>query len=303
MKINAAYYSREALTNFRKNWVLSMGAVTAVALCLIVIGSIMFIAYMGNQLINKVESQIEIEIFLKDNAPYNRIQALEDKILSWPEVKKVNYVSKESALKKFKIDFKDNPEVLQNLQGNPLPSSFRVWLRNPRTVKGTVKRIKQLGVINELVADKNNDIKFGSQYVSKLFTITRGVSIAAAGIIILLIFVSLVLITNTIRLAIFARRKEIGIMKLVGASNWFIRVPFLLEGVIEGALGAVIAILILGILYRAAVRSIIGGKWLVFMRVPLDQNAFIVMLLVLALSGVLIGSMGSAIALRRFLKV
>lgn len=303
MKINAVYYSKEALTNFRKNWVLSMGAVTAVALCLIVVGSIIFIAYVGNQFINKVESQIEIEIFLKDNAPYGQIEFLQDKIVSWPEVKKVNYVSKESALKKFKIDFKENPEVLQNLEGNPLPSSFRVWLKNPRTVKSTVKRIKRLSVIDQLVTDKSNDIKYGSQYVSKLFVITRGVSIAAGGIIILLIFVSLVLITNTIRLAIFARRKEIGIMKLVGASNWFIRVPFLLEGIIEGTLGAGIAILILAILYRAAVRSIIGGKWLVFMRVPLDQSAFIGMIMILALSGILIGSMGSAIALRRFLKV
>ncbi len=303
MKINAVYYSKEALTNFRKNWVLSMGAVTAVALCLIVIGAIMFIAYMGNQFINKVESQIEIEIFLKDNAPYGQIEALQNQIVNWSAVKKVNYVSKENALKKFKIDFKDNPEVLQNLQGNPLPSSFRVWLKNPRTVEATVKRIKRLSIIDQVVADKNNDIKYGSQYVSKLFVITRGVSIAAGGIVLLLIFVSLVLITNTIRLAIFARRKEIGIMKLVGASNWFIRVPFLFEGVIEGALGGAIAILILGIIYRATIKSIMGGKWLVFMRIPLDQGAFMVMLLVLLLSGILIGAIGSAIALRRFLKV
>lgn len=303
MRINAVYFSREALASFRKNWVQSAAAVTTVALCLVVVGIIVITLYIGGQLINKVESQVEIEVFLKDTAPYNEVQAFQDKVMSWSEMRKVEYVSKQDALKKFRKDFKDKPIVLANLQGNPLPASFRIWLKNPREVEKIAARIKKISNIDQLVADKEDDISYGSEYVGRLFAFTRRLSLAAIAFAVLLAFVSLVLITNTIRLAIFARRKEIGIMKLVGASSWFIRIPFVLEGMIEGALGAGIAILVLSFVYRTFFINLATGRWLAFMSIPLDQGAFLRVLLLLASSGIIIGALGSALALRRFLRV
>lgn len=302
MKINALYFGREAVSSFRKNWVQSMAAVTTVALCLLMVGTILVTLSIGAQLISKVESQVEIEVFLKDTAGYSQVQNFQQKIVSWSEVKKVEYVSKQDALKKFKIDFKDKPDVLNNLTGNPLPASFRIMLNNPRQVAFIAGRVKGQSNIKQLVNDPNSDVRYGSEYVTKLFAFTRRLSVAVTAFAILLVFVSLVLITNTIRLAIFARRKEIGIMKLVGASSWFIRVPFLFEGMAEGALGAGIAIAILSLIYKAFFKNLANGKWLAFMSVPLDQGAFIQMILLLALSGVVIGALGSAIALRRYLK-
>ena len=119
----------------------------------------------------------------------------------------------------------------------------------------------------------------------------------------LLIFVSLVLITNTIRLAIFARRKEIGIMRLVGASSWFVRWPFLLEGMIEGLIGAGIAIIALTVVWRTLFANLASGQVLAFMAFPFDEVAFVQLIVVLLFSGAIIGGLGSIIALRRFLRI
>ncbi|MCK4268672.1 MAG: FtsX-like permease family protein, partial [Actinomycetia bacterium] len=176
-------------------------------------------------------------------------------------------------------------------------------LKNPRKVDTVANRLKTIQYVKDLAGDLDKNVQYGKDTVKRLFAVTRWVSIAAGGFATLLIFVSLVLITNTIRLAIFARRKEIGIMRLVGASNWFIRWPFILEGMFEGFIGASVAILILVGVWRTLFTNLASGKVLAFLSFQIDQTAFIKLILLLALSGAVIGSAGSFIALRRFLKV
>ena len=307
------YFIKEALSSFRKNIVQSIAAVTTVGLCLVVIGLILMVMYVGGEIIEGIEKKVEIEIFFDNpetiqssgrvTARMDKIQEIENTVRAWSEVSKVRYVSKEQALDKFKKDFQYNPEVIQNIEGNPLPDSLRVSLKNPRKVDTVANRLKTIQYVKDLAGDLDKNVQYGKDTVKRLFAVTRWVSIAAGGFATLLIFVSLVLITNTIRLAIFARRKEIGIMRLVGASNWFIRWPFILEGMFEGFIGASVAILILVGVWRTLFTNLASGKVLAFLSFQIDQTAFIKLILLLALSGAVIGSAGSFIALRRFLKV
>ena len=317
MKISAVYFSREAFSSFKKNIVQSIAAVTTVALCLVVVGIILLVMFVGGQVIKKIEDKVEIEVFLEGlDGPtpaaatsaspvsrWNQAEQLGNTIRSWPEVQKVDYISKEEALRKFKKDFQNSPLVVQQIEGNPLPASYRVSLNNPREVEAIAKRIKAQPYIKELTLDPNENVKYGQDTVRKLFAVTRWISIAAGGFATLLIFVSLVLITNTIRLAIFARRKEIGIMRLVGASSWFIRWPFILEGMLEGLSGAIVAIFVLTGLWRTFFASLASGKVFAFLSFNFDQVTFVKLLFLLALSGAAIGAAGSFIALRRFLKI
>ncbi|MDP1808391.1 MAG: permease-like cell division protein FtsX [Actinomycetota bacterium] len=317
MKISAGYFTREAFSSFKKNIVQSIAAVTTVALCLVIVGIILLVMFVGGQVIRKIEDKVEIEIFMEGlDGPaqaataganpvnrWNQMEQLGNTIRSWPEVHKVDYISKEEALRKFKKDFSNSPLVVQQIEGNPLPASYRVGLNNPREVETIAKRIKDLPYIKELTLNPDENVKFGQDTVRKLFQVTRWISLAAVGFATLLIFVSLVLITNTIRLAIFARRKEIGIMRLVGASSWFIRWPFILEGMLEGLSGAVVAIFVLTSLWRTFFANLATGKVFAFLSFNFDQVTFVKLLLLLALSGAAIGAAGSFIALRRFLKI
>lgn len=312
MKISPIYFTKEALSSFRRNLVQSIAAITTVALCLMVVGLIILIMFVGGQLIENLENKVEIEVFLEGpgitaaSSAVSRVELEEQlsrTLQSWSEVKDVSYISKDDALEEFRETFKNTPDVLDQITENPLPASFRIGLKNPRQVEVVAQRLMELPNINDLVGDTSRNVKYGRDTVDKLFALTRWVSIAAGAFALLLIFVSLVLITNTIRLAIFARRKEIGIMRLVGASSWFIRWPFVLEGMLEGFIGAGIAILVLTTIWRTFFAKLASGQVLTFLAFPFDEGAFIRLALMLLASGTTIGALGSMIALRRFLKV
>lgn len=312
MKISPLYFTKEALSSFRRNLVQSIAAITTVALCLMVVGLIIIVLFVGGELIKNIESKVEIEVFLEgpeittaSNAitKTELVEQVQLTIKSWPEVKTVLYLSKEDALEEFRETFKDSPDVLNQITDNPLPASYRISLNDPRDVDKVAQRLEELPNIQGLVGDPQTNIKYGRDTVEKLFALTRWISYAAAGFASLLIFVSLVLITNTIRLAIFARRKEIAIMRLVGASSWFVRWPFLLEGMIEGLIGAGIAVMILTVVWRTFFANLASGKVLAFMAFPFDEVAFAQLAMMLLLSGAMIGALGSVIALRRFLRV
>ena len=316
MKVSSLYFTKEALASFKKNIVQSIAAVTTVSLCLVVVGLILLVMFVGGQVIKKIEDKVEIEVFLEGlegpvpisggpNTPgrIDQLDQTEETFRSWKEVQDVEYISKEKAMIEFKKNFENSPEVIQQIEGNPLPASYRISLKNPRDVEKVAGRIKGLPYIKELTGDPARNIKYAQDTVRKLFQVTRWISVAAAGFATLLIFVSLVLITNTIRLAIFARRKEIGIMRLVGASSWFIRWPFILEGMFEGMIGASIAIVVLTGLWRTFFANLAAGNVLAFMTFNFDQGTFFRLVLLLAFSGSSIGAVGSFIALRRFLKI
>ncbi|MCL5291137.1 MAG: permease-like cell division protein FtsX [Actinobacteria bacterium] len=287
------YFLRESLIGFRRNLVMSTAAIITVAISLVVVGGVIIGAATIGNIIRSMEQKVEIVTYIKDSTPPESVDALQNEIVSWAQVKSVAYVSKDEALKRLRNDLKDNPEMLQAMEGNPLPASLEVRLKDPHDVDGVAAKLKGRPELE--------DVKYGQDYVPKLFAVSRVIRGVGATFIVLLSFASLVLIANTIRLAIFARRREIGIMRLVGASSWFIRWPFLLEGIFQGLVGATLAI---GALYLVKAT---GLSWLMrnlpFLPLSFDTALFWQMVFALTLGGVVIGASGSSFALRRFLKV
>jgi cell division transport system permease protein len=288
-----SWFLKEAVTSLRRNWVMSIAAIVTVALSLFVVGLFFYAAITLNDLIGKYEKEVVIKVFLKDSADPVDVQKLQDEIVSWTEVEAVQYISKEEALERFKQQFGNRPELIENLPGNPLPASFEVRLKDPKLVETVAARFNGKQVVDQ--------VDYGKDIVEKLFTAVSIVRYVGAFFVLLLTFVSMVLIVLTIRLAIYARRQEVAIMRLVGASNWFIRLPFVIEGCLQGILGAAIAsggIYLLKVSFFDQIRTQV--QWL-----PLSMDPVMFWQITggLLLGGLAIGALGSGIALRRFLKV
>jgi len=304
MSINIGYFVSESIQNFRRNWVMTLGAVITIYLSLLLVGVFLAMGVIVNGVVKSVEDKVTVQIFIKDGAAAADVQALQQTLTSDPLVGSVQYTTKEQALDKFKQDMKQDPEIVQQLDGNPLPASLDVTLKDPHQVEAMVAKIKanpQFLKIADRPDNPDQSLKYGQQVVAKLFAFTQVVRWIGIAFVFMLAAVSLIFINNTIRLAIYARRKEIGIMRLVGASNWFIRTPFLLEGILQALIGAGLAILtIVGL--QAAILPRLSDT-LPFLPVSVDGAATAQISLTLVLAGIFIGLIGSGFALRRYLKV
>lgn len=304
MAINFGYFARESIQNFRRNWVMSLGAVITIYLSLLLVGVSISVGVIATRIVQDVEGKVTVQIFLADGAKTEDVQALQSWIKSDALVDTVEYTSKDDALKKFKEDMASSPEIIDQIETNPLPASLDVTLKDPRQVETLVGKIRGNDLFLK-VADRPDNpeesLKYGQQIVDKLFAVTRIVRTVLVVFIAMLAVVSLIFINNTIRLAIYARRKEIGIMRLVGASNWFIRTPFLMEGVIQSLIGAILAIGSIAAIQAAVLPRI--NEAASFLPTDLPTGTMVQLSLILVLAGIIIGLLGSGLALRRYLKV
>jgi len=308
MATSPGYFIRETWSSFRRNWVMSLVAVSIIYISLLLVGAFFLVSSVVNTMASSFESKVSIQVFLKDDAAVDDVKALQAAIQKMPNVKSISYVTKDEALEIFKERTKNTPQLVEQLRNNPLPASVEVNLVDPREVQTVVDLIAKSPITAKVVktpanlgTTRDTDIKYGQNVVEALFKATGVVRIFAGGFLILLLVVSLVLIGNTIRLAIYSRRREIGIMRLVGASNWFIRTPFLLEGVLQSLIGSILAILTL-----LAAQALIV-PWLQdnlkFLPVAIGSVTVAQLAALLIVSGVLIGLLGSGSAVRRYLKV
>lgn len=304
MAINPGYFVLEALSSFRRNWVMSFVAVITIYLSLLLVGVFVVSGMLVNNIVTGVEQKVNITIFVKDGAAQGDVKALQDSMVANPAVKNVSYVSKEQALQRFKQQMKESPEIIKQLDTNPLPASLEIELKDPKTVKAVVAQVKAVPSFAKVVShpdDPERDLRYGQQIINQLFAATRVVRVVESVFIAMLGIVSVVLIGNTIRLAIYSRRREIGIMRLVGASNWFIRTPFLFEGMLQSIIGALLAILTLVALQAFVMPKITLA--LQFLNLTLSSAALAQLAAILLVSGIVIGLLGSATALRRHLRV
>ena len=305
MSISIGYFARESFQNFRRNWAITLGAVITIYLSLLLVGVFLVTGVLVNNVVKSVEDKVTIQIFIKDGASTEDVNALQKSILAESSlVEGVSYTNKDQALEKFKQDMAQSPEIIQQLEGNPLPASLDVTLNDPRTVEEMVGKIKANALFVK-VADRPDNpeesLKYGQQIVKKLFAFTRVLRWVEIAFVAMLALVSLILINNSIRLAIYARRKEIGIMRLVGASNWFIRTPFLMEGLLQALIGAGLAILtIVGM--QAFIMPRLGSV-LSFLPMGMSGGTTLQISAALIGAGVVIGLAGSGFALSRYLKV
>jgi len=305
MAINVGYFVKESLVSFKRNWVMSLGAIITIYLSLLLVGVSVGSGMLLGQIVQSVEEKVSIRVFLKDGAPTEQVDALQQELLANTLVQGVTYTTKEQALEEFKATIaQDSPEIVEQLEGNPLPASIDVDLKDPRTVMQVVDAIKanpNFLAVADQPEDPEKSLKYGQQIVNQLFTVTRIVRMVSVVFVVMLGIISLIFINNAIRLAIYARRKEIGIMRLVGASNWFIRTPFLMEGILQSLVGALLAIGTLSLVYFYVLPRL--SELLTFLPMALSGVQAAQVSLILIAFGIVMGLAGSGLALRRYLKV
>ncbi len=290
-----SFFFKEAFGSLKRNYFMTVAALVTVFLSIVVLGGVLVFVFITDALLREVEKKVEITVFLKtDPDPTaDEIVMMQEQINNWVEVKNVVFVTKEQALERMKEDYADSPQIFESLTSNPLMGSFEISLVDPQTVDIVAARFEGDPIVDE--------VKYGKDIADKLFAFTDQARNFMLIFIVLLGIVSILLISNTIRLSIFARKKEVEIMKLVGATNWFIRWPFLIEGITVGLVGAVAAVAVV----LAANHYLLGkiGDNLAFLAVPVDAIPYALVTLALLGVGVVIGALGSAIGLRRFLRV
>lgn len=304
---NIGYSFREVGQHFRRNWTTVLGAVVTIFLSLFIIGVFILASAMINNMIGSVEDEVTIQAFLSDSATEDQIQAYANKVSGWDNVESVTIRTKEEALEQYQSQMSNRnaTDAITALDGeNPLPASLVIKLDDPQQVEATADKIvadSDFAAICDSKDQPSSDVNYGRETVEKLFSVTNYIRIAAIVLVALLTFVAFVFINNTIRLAITARRREIGIMRLVGASNGFIRGPFLLEGTLEAIIGALLAIAALVGGLNALLPKLASSMAFLSFSVP-ASTVMATSGLLLAI-GVVIGLFGSAIAMRRYLKV
>ncbi len=293
------FFLKEAMRATRRNAAPSFAALATVLVTMLVLGVFIPIVQATNGAANSVRSRVLVDVYMKTTATPTQEARVRRELLAVPHVKSVQFVSKQQAYaQQSKID----PAAYQLLGTNPLPDTFHVIPDSPSNVLAVHNSLTptgpsgQPGTIDpaiQSVSNKRNDTK-------KILEVTNLVTITAAALTVLLTIASILLIGNTIRLSLYARRREVEVMKLVGATDWFIRWPFVIEGVVVGAAGAVLAIVVLG-LAKVLLLDPLANNWtLIAAPHTIPYSALVAVLLV---AGVGVSALGSGISLRRFLRV
>jgi len=296
MRINTfKYFFKDSLKSLKRNATVSTASMATVAATLFILGIFLLTILTVNRGILSVESKVEAKIYLKDTITETDQKAIENMIKSVDGVVSYSYESKAQALENFRKQLGDqNKSLTEGLdKGNPMPNSFIIKVKNPDTISNLVKAVTGMSGIDT--------IKDGREVVDKLVSITKTIKWVGSIILLILVCVSLFLIGNTIKITVYSRRREIGIMKYIGATDWFIRWPFIMEGVMIGILGGIVADVILYYVYRLVYVKITSGLLMMQLITPNYVSTYILALFLLF--GILIGAGGSIISLRKFLAV
>lgn len=296
MKFNVAeYFFKESFKSLRRNRTLSIASSFTVASTLFILGIFMLVILNVNQGVKGLESTVQVQVYLNDDIAISDKKAVEDKLNSVPDVTNITYQSKEQSYKKMKDRMgTEKKSILDGLEKrNPFPAVYVINVKKPEVVGSVVKAVKGMTGIYE--------IKDSRSFINKVLSITKTVKLVGGIVFVILICVSVFLIGNTIKLTVYSRRKEIGIMKYIGATDWFIRWPFIIEGMVLGIIGAFISDVVLYYAYKAVYLKIENS----FMFIDLIKPSYVLTTLTwqFMLAGILIGAFGSIQAIRRFLSV
>lgn len=298
-----AYFFRESLRGFTRNLSTTLGSIVTIFLSLLIIGVFLVGGITVDSIMKSVENEVSITAFIADDASESDIQAVESFVNGLEGVSSVSFTTKEQALEKFRQT--STTDIVDSLDGmNPLPASIDVELSDPQLVEDVAAQIEAnqtFRAICDEPEDPSASLLYGQGSVEHLFQLTNYIRYIGIALIALLIFIAMVFINNTIRLAILARRKEIAIMRLVGASNGFIRGPFLMEGALHAIIGSLLAVGVLELLRNFALPEI--QNTLKFLPFDVSLQTFLVIYAALVIAGLVIGLIGSAVAMRRYLKV
>lgn len=296
MKINTiTYYIKDAFKSLKRNRTISLASIITVLITFFVLGIFLLVANNINQGIESVQNKVEIKVFLKNDIKLIEQREIEIKLREIEGVKEVTYASKEDEFNNFQQTINKNEGLLQGytLQNNPFSASFTVKLDAPEYAANVSEGIKDFQGVEEI----------GDQQalVDKIIGVVNGIKMVGIGLFVILVGVSIFLIMNTTKLTVYSRRREVGIMKFVGATDWFIRWPFVIEGMVIGFLGATLACGVLFFAYRGVFTWI--ASQLVFVSLVPVTYVLTSLLWQFMIGGVVVGGIASVIALRKFLIV
>lgn len=291
------YTCKQAVRQIIRNKAMTFASVFAITAMLMILGVFFVILMNVNQAITSIRHDYDnIEVFYLDKTKITDIQKAEKQISGWGNVKEVKYRSKEEAMKLLKKSWGNNAYLLDSVKENPLPRSLVITVSDVEKSDDVAKEAKKLSGIE--------DIKYYKDTVDKLVKFTNGIKVAAAVIMAFLILISTVVVSNTIKLTVLNRSEEISIMKYVGATNWFIRGPFLLEGIFIGAFSALFSAGLVALLYDRII-SKLGTGIVQVLSIPMVSARFMnfYLLWIFLAIGIIIGAWGSMISMRKFLDI
>jgi cell division transport system permease protein len=285
------FFLREAFRALSRSAAPSLAAMLTILITALVLGVFIPVVQATTGTANEVRSRVVVDVYVKDGATDADTAALRERLIGLPNVKSVQYIPKDQALAQMK---ERNAQAFALLGSNPLPDSFRVTPRDP----GAVNDIADGLEANRPAA--LDDVRNRRRDTDKILSATGLVKLVTAGMAALFLLASIALVANTIRLSIFARRREVEVMRLVGATNWFIRWPFVIEGVLVGLMGGTLAVLLLLIGKETFVDPL--AHRFALLAAP-STISFGLLAAVLLTACVAVSAVGSGVTLRRFLRV
>lgn len=294
MRLNLGFALREAFKNIRLNLLMSVTAVTTTFICLLVLGAGLLVSSHVEGVINSVRQDVSVEAFFPQDVTQEQMDQVRANVEGYPEVSEVTFVSKEEGLERFKETFRDRPEIYEGLGSDFIQASLQIKLQDTGAGDAVAQKLTDEGFAVE-------DVTYPQETISRLNEVTDYMIWGLRAATALFLVSSVLLISNTIRISIFARRKEIEVMKLVGASDSFVRTPFVCEGLVQGLIGAGLAAIVVVWLNSLFVEW--SRESLPFVPISAGAVNTPLMLLILVAVGAAIGIAGSFLSVTRFLKV
>ncbi|OBA01932.1 ABC transporter permease [Paenibacillus polymyxa] len=297
-------HMREGFKNIFRNGWMSIASITSIIVSLLILGVFIMLVLNVNSLADQADSQVEVNVFLELNVDQSMRETLQKEIAAMPEISKTTFVTKAQGLEELRKDLGDSGKDL--LEGfdkdsNPLPDKIVVEVIEPTTVPFVAEKIEKLNTVHP--EKPILKVRYGKGTVETLFTITKLIRNVGFIFVAGLAIMSMFLISNTIRVTILARRREISIMKLVGATNFFIRWPFFIEGALIGLIGSLITVGILFTGYQRLLTAVQGDIALNMLKLMPLEGIWIQLSALLIILGMLVGIIGSTLSMRKFLKV
>lgn len=289
-----SYFWGETFRSLFRNRFMAIASVLTVTLSMFILGVFLSAVLNINHMASYLENQVEMTVYLKDGLTTDQVMGIGKYLKAQPGMKEIKFINKDQAMKDFRERMGDQQGLLDAINGNPLPASYQMSFQTPEQLKTAAEVVaKYQGV---------ETVQYGKDIIEQLYKVAQVIRLSGIVLIIFLAGAELFIISNTIRLTVFARRREIQIMKYVGASNGFIRWPFLFEGMVIGFLGSGFASLILWEGYKTVVSEMTAAGLVFIPMIPLWPFMGYTTLIILA-AGIVIGVMGSAISLRKYMKV
>lgn len=288
--MNFSFFLREVYFNMRRNPLMNAASVSTVMILVMILGIFLLLAMNLNHMAENVLQQLQITARLTPTLKNEQIQELKKKIILIPEVSSAEFISKDEAFRRLQKNLGRSISI-SDVGVNPLPNYFEVSLKNPGEIELVAGRISKLPGVET--------IRYGQDLSRKIISVSRVVYWTGAVFVILLLVSTLFIVSNTIRLTVFARRREIRIMQLVGAANWFIRWPFVIEGILQGLGGALLSVFLINLFYPFLADSVKNA----FLFIPILPPELVIPRLtaLLLTAGILTGAAGSIISVNKFL--